>query len=149
MANTHGGYRRPSNPAPASGPGSLSKRTDGKQGAKYVSGLPYGEGQDFYDLQTSAPMAESSNAAQPTPTPTSGAPAAAPTPFDAPTQFPNEPVTAGADFGAGPGMAALPQQSLDDTTRIRQAMPILNRFADDPSMSDVTRRIIRYLRGSL
>ncbi len=38
-----GGYRAPSSPAPVSGPGALSQRTDGgpTQGAKYVSGLPY------------------------------------------------------------------------------------------------------------
>ena len=29
MANGRGGYRQPSNPAPVSGPGALSKRTDG------------------------------------------------------------------------------------------------------------------------
>jgi len=43
-----GGYREPSNPAPVSGPGALSQRTDGgpTQGAKYISGLPYGQGQE-------------------------------------------------------------------------------------------------------
>ena len=39
-----GGYRAPSNPAPVSGPGALSQRTDGgaTQPATYISGLPYG-----------------------------------------------------------------------------------------------------------
>jgi hypothetical protein len=31
MANGHGGPRTPANPAPVSGPGALSKRTDGAQ----------------------------------------------------------------------------------------------------------------------
>ena len=56
-----GGYRKPTNPAPVSGPGSLSKRTDGgpadTQAAKYISGLPYGEGQAMMDIQNSAPLA--------------------------------------------------------------------------------------------
>jgi len=41
-----GGYRKPNNPAPISGPGSLSQRTDGggTQPATYVPGLPYGQG---------------------------------------------------------------------------------------------------------
>ena len=43
-----GGYRKPENPAPSSGPGALSQRTDGgpAQGAKYIPGLPYGQGQE-------------------------------------------------------------------------------------------------------
>ena len=53
-----GGYRTPSNPAPVSGPGALSQRTDGgpTQGATYISGLPYGEGQQTYANQVTAPM---------------------------------------------------------------------------------------------
>ena len=48
-----GGYRQPSNPAPVSGPGALSKRTDGgpidglkpsTQAPKYMPGLGYGKG---------------------------------------------------------------------------------------------------------
>ena len=41
----HGGYRTPSNPAPVSGPGSLSQRTDGgpRQVQAEMSGMPYGE----------------------------------------------------------------------------------------------------------
>ena len=150
MADNHGGYRRPSKPAPVSGPGSLSKRTDGKQGAKYVSGLPYGEGQDFYNLQTSAPMAASSTTAQPTDNIGATATASPVIPFDQATMYPHEPVTAGANIGPGPGMSALPTNNgPDDKQRLRQALPILIKFADDPGVSDVTRRIIRYLRGSL
>ncbi len=59
MADNRGGYRKPENPAPMSGPGALSQRTDGgpAQGAKYISGLPYGQGQETYNQQTAAPMA--------------------------------------------------------------------------------------------
>lgn len=100
MANGHGGKRTPRNPAPVSGPGRLSKRTDG-QAAQYVSGLPYGEGQDFYELQQSAPMSASSSmpSARRAPVPT---PAPAPTPLFAPTERPDEPVTSGASRGPGP-----------------------------------------------
>lgn len=54
-----GGYRKPSNPAPVSGPGKLSQRTDGgpTQGAKYMAGGKYGEGQALMATQTAAPMA--------------------------------------------------------------------------------------------
>jgi len=57
MAEGQGGYRQPSNPAPVSGPGALSQRTDG-QGARYMSGGQYGEGQELMELQTSAPMSK-------------------------------------------------------------------------------------------
>lgn len=111
-----GGYRKPENPAPMSGPGALSQRTDGgpAQGAKYISGLPYGQGQETYNQQTAAPMA----AAQPAP--------AAPTlppmmSLNDMTQRPDEPLTAGLDIGEGPGSEVMNvpnrSQSLIDTIR--------------------------------
>jgi hypothetical protein len=150
MADNRGGYRKPSNPAPVSGPGAMSKRTDGKQGARYVSGLPYGEGQDFYDLQTSAPMAGGGTTAQAPQGSGASGNVSPVVPFNAPTQYPNEPVTAGADIGAGPGMSALPPTQTPDQLRtLRAALPILLKFADDPSVSDTTRTAIQYLRGAI
>jgi hypothetical protein len=89
-----GGYRAPSNPAPVSGPGALSQRTDGgpTQGAKYISGLQYGQGQETYSNQLAAPMA--GNPMEPVDMPTE---------LMAPTNRPNEPITAGLDIGEGPG----------------------------------------------
>lgn len=111
-----GGYRTPENPAPMSGPGALSQRTDGgpAQGAKYISGLPYGQGQETYNQQTAAPMA----AAEPAP----AAPAMPPMlSLNDMTQRPDEPLTAGLDIGDGPGSEVmnLPNrsQSLIDTIR--------------------------------
>ena len=116
MAEGHGGMRRPSNPAPVSGPGALSRRTDG-QGARYMAGGEYGEGQEMMDLQTSAPMAQ----APATPRPRTGRQVvseemAPPTPLFAPTERPDEPITAGAPFGPGPGPTArTPMSSLAGT----------------------------------
>ena len=105
MAEQQGGYRRPSSPAPVSGPGALSRRTDG-QGARYMAGGQYGEGQEMMDLQTSAPMSK----APAPPRPSRSRPARQvvqeemrPTPLFAPTERPDEPITAGAPFGPGPG----------------------------------------------
>ena len=107
MAEGRGGYRQPSNPAPVSGPGSLSRRTDG-QGARYMAGGEYGEGQEMMDLQTSAPMAKTETAAA-RPRARAGRQAAPemarPTPLFAPSERPDEPITAGAPFGPGPGPA--------------------------------------------
>jgi hypothetical protein len=99
-APQQGGYREPSNPAPVSGPGALSQRTDGgpTQGAKYISGLPYGQGQQTYSNQVAQPMAGN---------PFEGMLAGI-TPLTAPTERPNEPITSGMSFGAGPGPEVLP-----------------------------------------
>ena len=107
MAEQQGGYRQPSNPAPVSGPGALSRRTDG-QGARYMAGGEYGEGQEMMDLQTSAPMSKAP--AQPRMRqPRSGRQVVEEdmqvTPLFAPTERPDEPITAGAPFGPGPGPA--------------------------------------------
>lgn len=93
-----GGYREPSNPAPVSGPGALSQRTDGgpTQGAKYIPGLPYGQGQETYSNQVAAPMA--GNTMQQMEMPTE---------LTAPTSRPQEPITSGIDSGEGPGSEAL------------------------------------------
>ena len=117
MAEGHGGMRRPTNPAPVSGPGALSRRTDG-QGAQYMAGGEYGEGQEMMDLQTSAPMAKSPEVR---PRARSGRQVvseemARPTPLFAPTERPDEPITAGAPFGPGPGPTArTPMSSLAGT----------------------------------
>ena len=92
-----GGYRKPNNPAPVSGPGALSQRTDGgpTQPATYISGLPQGEGQATYDQQVAAPMmgAVSMEDIQ-------GAPVVSD--LSAPTEFPNEDIHHGASWGNSP-----------------------------------------------
>lgn len=95
-----GGYQQPNNPAPVSGPGSLSQRTDGSptQPATYIPGLPYGQGQQTYDNQVKEPM-------QGNPFPSMGGVNVVP--LDAPTMFPEEPGTAGIDAGLGVGSEAM------------------------------------------
>lgn len=107
-----GGYRRPSNPAPVSGPGALSRRTDGGpiQGPKVAPGGKYGERQQMQQMQQAAPMAASQRMPNPNPAVANAAPIV---PLTAPTQRPDEPLTYGSPFGAGPGPEALgvPKQS--------------------------------------
>jgi len=92
-----GGYRKPSNPAPVSGPGALSQRTDGSptQPATYISGLPQGEGQATYDQQLAAPMMGAVKMSD-----IEGAPVV--TNLSAPTEFPNEEIHHGASWGNSP-----------------------------------------------
>lgn len=114
-----GGYRAPSNPAPVSGPGALSQRTDGgpTQGATYISGLPYGQGQETYSNQVAAPMAGNPFAMD------------MPTELMAPTARRNEPITTGVNIGDGAGSSImnLPNQEPNIF------MIMQNLAANDPS----------------
>ena len=101
-----GGYQRPRNPAPVSMPGRLSRRTDGgpQQTTTEMTGMAYGENADFNEIQSAAPVAATPPAARQTGRPRRGGQAPMgpmTTPLMAPTQRPNEPVTAGAPFGPG------------------------------------------------
>lgn len=109
MANGHGGYRKPSNPAPVSGPGAMSKRTDGGpvdgQPVQSVGGFEYGGRQEFEELQGAAPMA-------------AAAPLPKATPIFAPTERPDEPITSGVPVGPGPGPAAPPTANAEWSRRL-------------------------------
>ena len=115
MAERHGGMRRPQNPAPVSGPGQLSQRTDGgpQQVQADMSGMAYGENQAMEAIQAMAPMSASPSAASPRvrsrQARQSGQSAGgmSATPLFAPTERPDEPVTAGAPFGPGAGPSSM------------------------------------------
>jgi hypothetical protein len=150
-----GGYQRPTSPAPVSGPGSLSQRTDGgpahKQAAKYISGLPYGQGQEMMNTQSSAPMEAS--APTPNPVPASEIASAGPTqvvepmpvvPLNAPDQYPDRFVTHGADLGPGPTTASLglpnaDVASYDNTKNYIQALA--SNSDSSPALKALARRL--------
>jgi hypothetical protein len=87
-----------------SGPGKLSRRTDGgagsKQAMKEIRTGKYGESKQVMEQQQGAPMA-----GNPAPTPQVEAQPVrrgpAVTPLFAPTERPSEPVTSGLPFGDG------------------------------------------------
>ncbi|KUJ70806.1 hypothetical protein ACZ90_00350 [Streptomyces albus subsp. albus] len=144
-----GGYRRPSSPAPVSGPGALSKRTDGGPGQpiRTPSGGAYGERQDLDQLQHAAPLSASPGGDVGAPQPvdiTAGL-----TPFDAPTRQPDVPVTAGAELGAGPGLEALglPSQPDEDIRQLLPYIPVLEHMANQPGASKAARNLVRQLKG--
>ena len=157
MADQRGGYRKPTNPAPVSGPGALSQRTDG-QPARYAAGMAYGEGQDFYELQTQAPMSGGQSA--PASLPLNQGSALADyakevLPFDAPTQYPDDPMTAGLRTGAGAGPEILSTPSMiaaqnsEDVARLMAVLPIYARIAESPNASNAMRNFYRYLRSQV
>lgn len=108
-----GGYQAPRNPAPVSGPGKLSKRTDGgpAQALMTPTGLPYGEAGALDAAQRGAPLSQMDSV----PTAAVGGPGAGPevVGMGEPSRRPGEPVTAGSPLGPGPGPEVLgraPQQ---------------------------------------
>lgn len=104
-----------------SGVGSMSQRTDlnvSNQPARYISGLPQGQGQATYDQQTAAPMAG-----------TASIPSTPITEITAPTQRRDEPITAGVDFGPGPNSSVINLPNTQPTT-----LSVLRQIAqNDPS----------------
>lgn len=146
-----GGYQQPSNPAPVSGPGRLSRRTDGGPGQAKAQ-LPdaaYGEQMTFQNDQSGAPMAATpgpGQAPQPPPLDLSQI-----VPMGAPTSRADEPVTAGADAGAGPGSAALGLSSADDpaVAHLRDSLPALELMANSPSAGFAFKQFVRRVRAMM
>lgn len=94
-----GGYQAPRNPAPASGPGKLARRTDGgpAQNQTNTTGEAYGANAAMDAQVRSAPMVQAD--AIPTAPVVTG--------LHEPTTLPNQPVTNGVDIGPGAGSEAL------------------------------------------
>lgn len=155
MADGHGGKRTPAKPAPVSGPGSLSRRTDGgpQQTVERITGLPYGENGDFNALQSAAPLSASPQALSPEGQALKeqqiGKQAA--TQLFAPTARPDEPVTAGAPFGPGEGPSSNPGMSAvnsSDARVLSKYLPSLMLQADAPDAPESFRRFVRHLRNA-
>lgn len=142
----HGGPRTPTNPAAVSGPGALSKRTDGKQPIMDIPSSSYGDGVQTQAIQAGAPMAAVGMPSAPSAAP-SGPPAAAPvmpTPLTAGSVLPDQPVTHGADSGPGPDSSSLnlgnPVQ-----TQHSSALSLIQAAAQSPTASPA----IQYLAQTL
>lgn len=132
---TSGGYRKPSNPAPVSGPGALSRRTDGgpTQAAKYMSGGGYGEGKALLDMQRSAPMAAQQKPSAPRMP--SGANLPPVVTLMDPTQRPDEPITHGLPFGPGGGPEVLATNTRSAT--LSQTVGGLIQYDSTGELSDL------------
>ena len=130
------------NPGAVAGPGKLTKRTDlpPKQGIKRLPNPAYGEQQQFMQQEAAAPMAKAQN------------PMGSVIPLGAPTQRPNEPVTAGVDAGPGPGSDVLGMKSpidvqLQDLSTLAKYMPLMAQYADSPQSSGTMKAFVNYLRS--
>jgi hypothetical protein len=96
--------------AGASGPGKFSKRTDMNMGS-----IAYGEGVETAAIQSGAPLAKTADVRGMPAGQVREAAAQAPvTPLFAPSQRPDEPVTAGIAMGPGPGPEVLGMQPVQE-----------------------------------
>ena len=143
-----GGLHPPTNPAQVSGPGELSQRTDGKPQPKMaLPGAGYGEQKTFQEIQQGAPAgAPASGAGAPMP-------AQPPTGFGDPSTRPEEPVTAGADAGAGPGSEALALPKGESQDELRKKfgpiLPALIAEASGPYATQAYRDSVQALIASM
>jgi hypothetical protein len=117
-----------------SGIGAQAKRTDlnvSQQPIRYISGMPYGEGQATYNQQASAPMA--------------GTPvieSLSVTPLTAPSERKAESVLAGVDIGAGPGSEVLPPMPIKPTVSLADTFKQLAAFDQSGDSELVYRRLV-------
>lgn len=128
-----GGYQKPSSPAPVSGPGQLSRRTDGgpAQKLRELPDAQYGEAATFRELQQAAPLAQAPgpDAADAAPS----GPGVTLAGLGDPTAMPDEPITAGPQF--------LPDPNMDARQRLAAVYSLYP--------SEDLREILEYLDGGL
>lgn len=151
MANGHGGYRRPTQPSPVSGPGALSRRTDGQQPTRDLPNAKYGENTAFRQAQMAAPMSGDIGASMP-PAPPVGPDPSQLVPLDAESQRPDEPITAGMSGGpgAGPSVPNRPSQlTPQQAERLRSYLPVLVTLASRDDADPNTKQLVRQLRAEL
>ena len=76
-----------------------------------------------------------------------GAPSPDDTPnLSTPTEYPDEPVTAGLPIGPGAGPEM--DTRLEDTRNMKHYLPILDLYLDRPETPPSVMRLYRYIRGS-
>lgn len=133
------------------GPGKFSTRTDGLE----FQSDSYGAGVEQAAIKAGAPMAKTPDVRGARASEVRSAAASAPvTPLYAPTQRPEEPITAGISMGAGPGpeVLGINQPSADtdaDRQRLLSYLPALEAIAQSPSSSQSFRNYVRLLRANL
>lgn len=152
MANGHGGYRRPTQPSPVSGPGALSRRTDGQQPTRDLPNAKYGENEAFRQAQMAAPMNGDIGGAMPAGGAPMGPDPSQLIPLGAESQRPDEPITAGMSGGPGAGPAVPNRPSTltpDQAERLRAYLPVLITLASRDDADPNTRQLVRQLRAEL
>jgi len=131
------------NPMNVNARGGNGQSGDATQAAKYVPGLPYGEGQALMQAQQSAPLAAAPSIEQ-SGMPSGLASAAASQPVVGIAEKSlnrDEPITAGYDGGAGPGSEALglmgnKLNEMKDVQLLSKYAPIVDTMMRQPDVPD-------------
>lgn len=134
-----GGYQAPREPAPVSGPGALSQRTDGgpAQAMRDLPNAKYGENAEFRSVQSGAPMAAApslngTGGGAATPPAPGASPLSPPMPLTGGTQNPDQPVTAGSPLGPGANTMQLPMGA--GYTTVAQRLQSLAATSGNPDI---------------
>lgn len=159
MAENRGGLRPTApqyNPANINPLGGNGQSGNGTQAPKYIPGMGYGQGQATMRQQEGAPMAGSTPTPKaPTPNVARSMPMTEVRPLTAPSDRPEEPITAGVDFGPGPGSESLmmPRQEEvindPDLNLVREYFPVIELWAEQVDTSQGTKDYVNYLRTIL
>ena len=141
------------NPANISATGGAGQ--SGKQPARYISGMPYGQGQQLMQQQKSAPMSapvaqkgEMGGFAQVEPMKKLR------TLLDDTTN-PLEPQSTGVNFGRGPGSEVLPQamnadsRPLENQAIVKKYLPAFANAAKSKDAPDSFKGFVNYLVGKI
>jgi hypothetical protein len=135
---------------PQYNPANVNGRGGNGQSGDYT-GFAYGQNQALAEQKAAAPLATSAAPAAPRPVVPDSIPQAVP--LTAPTQNPDEPITAGVPVGAGPGPEALnlPQNTDTDTDkqRLLSYLPALEVAANQPTSSQAFRNYVRLLKANI
>jgi hypothetical protein len=74
-------------------------------------------------------------------------------PLSAPTNYPDEPVTAGINMGPGAGSEVmstpmmLQAQNSEDVAKLMALLPVYQQISESPNASNATRNFYRWLRS--
>lgn len=131
-----GGYQAPANPAPVSGPGALSQRTD-VQAPMAMPGGAYGDAQYMEQIQSGADMF---------------ADPSTPPPPGLMDDMPGErgPLTAGIPSGDGPGPEVLStrQRAQEEMAGIGKYLPIMEKMAGRLDAPQSFRALVQYIKAN-
>jgi hypothetical protein len=154
MAENRGGNRpdAPQNNYGVSATGGAGS-SGAKQPVRYTAGMD--NAAEYQDIQSSAPI-NKSGVTLPTGRGGAGAPVMQPlTPMSAPTERPDEPVSAGAALGTGPGNEALTSttmlamQNNQDLAKLAAYLPAYASIAEHPDATNAFRNYYRWLRSQV
>ena len=137
----------PMNPlAGVSGPGKYSVRTDNLD----MGSIAYGEGVETAAIKSGSPLARTANT-RPASASEVRASAEPVTELFAPSQRPDEPITAGINMGEGSGSEALMMNQIQQNEKdiIAKYLPSLTSMAAGQDTPQSFRAFVSFIQGSL